>query len=105
VYLNELASCKFVLSPRGNGIDTHRTWETLYLGSIPIVKTSSLDPMYEGLPVLIVQNFEDITERFLEEKYEEMSHTTYNLQRLNSSYWFSEMTKYKPQISNKPLVN
>jgi len=31
---------RFIASPRGNGIDTHRFWETLYRGSIPIVKDS-----------------------------------------------------------------
>jgi hypothetical protein len=30
----------YVLSPPGNGIDCHRTWEALFLGSIPIVKKS-----------------------------------------------------------------
>ncbi len=33
-------SFHFIASPRGNGIDTHRFWETLYRGSIPIVKDS-----------------------------------------------------------------
>ena len=28
----------FVLSPFGNGMDCHRTWEALSLGSIPIIK-------------------------------------------------------------------
>ncbi|CAF4378106.1 unnamed protein product, partial [Adineta steineri] len=27
----------FWLSPRGNGLDCHRTWEALYLDTIPIV--------------------------------------------------------------------
>jgi hypothetical protein len=31
---------RFVGAPRGNGIDTHRFWETLYRGGIPIVKKS-----------------------------------------------------------------
>ena len=44
---------KFILSPPGAGFDCHRTWEALYLGAIPIVKTSSLDPLYKDLPVVI----------------------------------------------------
>ncbi len=31
----------FIACPRGNGTDTHRFWETLYRGSIPIVKKSA----------------------------------------------------------------
>lgn len=30
----------YIACPRGNGTDTHRFWETLYRGSIPIVKKS-----------------------------------------------------------------
>lgn len=36
-YLKELASHKFCLCIRGNGIDTHRFWESLYLGVIPVI--------------------------------------------------------------------
>jgi hypothetical protein len=28
----------FIAAPRGNGIDTHRLWETLYRGAIPLVR-------------------------------------------------------------------
>ena len=37
-YLRDLRNHAFVLCPRGNGVDTHRMWETLYMGSIPIVR-------------------------------------------------------------------
>jgi hypothetical protein len=36
-YLRELSSYRFCLCLRGNGIDTHRFWESLYLGVIPVV--------------------------------------------------------------------
>ena len=51
----------FVVSPHGNGLDCHRTWESLVLGNIVIVKRSSLDPLYEGLPVVIVDDWQQIT--------------------------------------------
>jgi hypothetical protein len=56
---------KYVISPHGNGLDCHRTWEALILGCIPILKTSKLDPMFEGLPVLIVKNWSDVTQELL----------------------------------------
>ncbi len=37
------AGYSFVLSPHGNGLDCHRTWEALLLGCIPVVKTSAID--------------------------------------------------------------
>jgi hypothetical protein len=51
----------FVVSPHGTGLDCHRTWESLVLGNIVIVKHSSLDPLYEGLPVVIVDDWREIT--------------------------------------------
>ena len=51
----------FVVSPHGHGLDCHRTWESLVLGNIVIVKRSSLDPLYEGLPVVIVDDWREIT--------------------------------------------
>ena len=57
---------QFALSPRGHGLDSHRTWELLFFGAIPIVKTSRLDAMYRGLPVVIVTSWQDVcTEGFL----------------------------------------
>lgn len=50
----------FEICPHGNGIDTHRTWEALMLKTIPIVKTSSLDPLYEDLPVVIVSSWSEL---------------------------------------------
>ncbi len=50
----------FVLSLRGNALDCHRTWEALYLGSIVITKASSLDPLFDGLPVVSVTRWQEI---------------------------------------------
>lgn len=37
-YLDEVASHKFVLSPLGNGLDCYRTYEAMYLGSVPLIQ-------------------------------------------------------------------
>jgi hypothetical protein len=52
---------RFVLSPHGNGLDCHRTWEALCLGCIPIVRTSPLDRLWAGLPVWIVDSWAQVT--------------------------------------------
>jgi hypothetical protein len=56
----------FVISPFGNGLDCHRTWEALILGCIVIVKKSQIDCLYENLPVLIVDDWSDINRQLLE---------------------------------------
>lgn len=62
----------FVLSPRGGGVDCHRTWELFLAGVIVITKTSSLDDMYKthNLPVVILNNWEELNDN-LENKLNE----------------------------------
>jgi hypothetical protein len=59
-YRRALADSKFVLSPAGNGFDCHRTWEAMYLGAIPIVKKIHWPFNGKKLPVLIVNEWEDL---------------------------------------------
>lgn len=40
-YLLELSQHYFCLCVRGNGLDTHRFWEALYLGTIPVIINNS----------------------------------------------------------------
>jgi hypothetical protein len=68
-YLRDMRTYKFVLSPLGNGLDTHRTWEALLMGAIPIVETSAMDPLFEGLPVLILNSWQELTLDTLENAY------------------------------------
>jgi hypothetical protein len=51
---------KWVASVRGNGIDTHRLWETLYRGSIPVVFHDNWSDSlsYLGLPIILVESWE-----------------------------------------------
>lgn len=37
-FIRDIFCHKFILSPEGRGIDTHRFWEAVYLGSIPIIE-------------------------------------------------------------------
>lgn len=94
-YLRDLASCKFIASPRGNGLDTHRLWESLYVGSYPIVKSSSLDPLYADLPVVIVNDWTEVTQEFLDRKYQELQARTFSLDKLYIDYWIRLIDSYK----------
>ncbi len=79
----------FEVSPRGNSIDCHRTWEALILGTIPIVKSTPLDPIYDGLPVAIVSDWSEVTaQQCAMWKAEFLPWFDQPLpQRLYSSYW------------------
>lgn len=86
-YLQDMASCKFIISPHGNGLDCHRTWEALLVGAIPVVKKSTLDPLYADLPIIIVDKWSDITEKFLNEQYNIICSKQSNLAKIYFKYW------------------
>jgi hypothetical protein len=77
----------FIVSPFGNGLDCHRTWEALVLGCIVIVKKSPLDPLYEGLPVLIVEEWTDITKELLEKTIQVFCSESFDYSPLTLDYW------------------
>jgi len=89
----------FVASPHGNGLDCHRTWEALCLGCIPIVKTSGLDPLFEDLPVWIVNSWSDVTEENMKCKINEFRERTFRYERLEASYWRDRI--YSPKASTR----
>jgi hypothetical protein len=61
-YRKVAATYMFIASPPGNGADCHRTWEAMYLGSIPIVVRSRLTECFHeiGLPMHLVSSYEEI---------------------------------------------
>jgi len=53
-YKNNLSKYKFVLCPPGNGVDTHRIWETLYSNSIPIIFDEFYLDYFKELPIIAI---------------------------------------------------
>lgn len=88
-YLAHLACSKFVVSPPGGGHDCYRTWEAMLLGCIPIVERSPVVCLFEDLPVLIIDDWNEVTEEFLNKKHEEMATKTYKLEKLYAEYWLN----------------
>lgn len=60
-YLKKIKQHMFVLSPRGNGLDCHRTWEILMMKRVPILKREGkLENLYANMPVVFVDDWSDI---------------------------------------------
>jgi hypothetical protein len=95
LYIENMSKCKFVLSPPGNGIDCHRTWEALYVNSIPIVLKNKIYDYWSDLPILQVSNFSDLTNDLLNN----FSKNTFNFGKLNIQYWSNLIIKYKNEIN------
>lgn len=58
-YHRELRRTLFVPSPRGNGVDCHRTWEAIYAGAVPVVLRSDWPFQHLNLPVLCVDDWDE----------------------------------------------
>lgn len=82
---------QFVISPHGGGLDCHRTWEALALGCYPVVKSSPIDSMFEDLPVLVVKEWKDVTERLLEEFAERQKDKWSAMSKLTLQYWMERI--------------
>jgi len=94
-YLNHSATYQFVASPPGSSIEGHRTWETLYIGSIPIVKESITIDYFQklGVPLLSIKSWDeikDITEKQLGNRFiaitEEFDRST-----IFMDYWINKI--------------
>ena len=68
-YLKKLKTFKYVISPEGNSVDCHRIWESIYLGVIPIVKRHIALESFEDLPILFINNWDEIEPYMLTDIY------------------------------------
>lgn len=88
-YMIDLAHSVFVVSPPGNGLDCHRTWESLYMGCIPIVQRSSIESLFADLPVVIVDDWAEITEQRLAQIANEYKTKQFCTSKIYAGYWFT----------------
>ena len=88
---------QFVLSPHGAGLDCHRTWEALLLGCIPIVKTAKINDLFENLPAIVINDWADINQKFLENAAQDVMQKTYGLEKLYMRYWKSKINSIATQ--------
>jgi hypothetical protein len=86
-YINDITDHFYTLCPRGNGIDCHRTWETLYLNRVPVMLRHRNAEFYDDLPILFVDDWEEVTVDLLESKREHFLTTAWNFDKLRFDYW------------------
>jgi hypothetical protein len=94
-YLDNIYNHPFVICPQGNGMDTHRTWECLYMKTIPIEKRNINNQFYTDLPIMFVDDWEEITERLLHDTFMKFADKKWNLEKLNFEYWRNEIINTK----------
>jgi len=70
--IRRLARYKFCVCPEGNGVDTHRFWEALYLKCIPIVLDTPTVRMFRKhtrIPMVILNSWSELDVNALEYSY------------------------------------
>ena len=65
--LYRLNTYQFCICPEGNGVDTHRLWECLYLKVVPIVIDSLFTQtlLRYNIPLVVLNNWNDIIKKEL----------------------------------------
>jgi len=101
-YLTDLSRTVFVISPPGNGLDCHRTWEALWMGCYPVVLGTTLNPLYEDLPVVVVSSWDEATETFLREKQEEFRGKEFDYAKLYAPYWYGKVFAKQRVLRENP---
>lgn len=97
-HIDELSTYKMILSPPGSGLDCFRTWESMYFGVIPIcLRTKGMESLFENLPVILVDSFNEITKEYLYDKYisviNDIENDKINWKKLTNNWWQEKMTK------------
>ena len=104
-YFSALVHSKFVLAPYGHGRDSYRLWEALSCGAIPVLlrdRSYRLDhSKFDGLPVLWVESWEDVTPTMLHERWVSMNAEahTYDLRRLHSPWWLGQLLQVDRSVA------
>lgn len=100
-YLDELSASRFCLSPPGNGLDCHRTWEALYLGCYPILLRSTLtEKLYSDLPTVLVNDYNEITESRLQAELERIRSLPIKTERLFLEYYQTQILESAAQAGS-----
>lgn len=101
-FFNAVSTHRFTLCPWGNGLDTHRLYEVLVMGGIPVVRKSSINSCMDGtdndiavevvnakngsvhidsvkrgnIPLVVVERWSEVTTDLLEKYWKYYSHVT-----------------------------
>lgn len=78
---------RYVLSPSGLGSDCYRTWEAIILGCIPVIRRSNMSNYFKHLPVIIVNEWHEITFEFLEARFNEMKKIEFDYGFIFMDFW------------------
>ena len=69
--------------------------QAIYMGAVPIVQRGQLDPLYEGMPVLFVDDYKQVSSQLLED-YAAKQHSQRNsTHKAWTIYWKHKVDEQK----------
>jgi len=79
-YLTILSSYKFAICPEGNGLDTHRFWECLYLKVIPICLKNHITEYYsKNFPIVLLDDWNELNIEKMDEIFKHANWENHNM--------------------------
>jgi hypothetical protein len=87
--------------PPGNGKDTHRFWESLYLGALPVVLKRDVIPAYSPYPYVAIEEWSELSQLDTKQLREIYSSKVSRLDlfRKNSHRHITDLFSYKMKNS------
>jgi hypothetical protein len=86
----------FVLSPEGAGMDCHRTWESILLGCVPIVRRNAVSVLLADLPALVVNDWTEVRRELLEKFVAELAGKKFDFSTLFRESWMRRIHGLPP---------
>jgi hypothetical protein len=108
LYYERLSAGRFGLCLPGLGYDTFRIWEFLTMGAIAVLeKGVGFDRTMWRLPVLFVEDFDDVRPELLRSAYVEAMYRKdeFEYGRLKMSYWWGVLLNVSASRSTRPLLD
>jgi len=114
-YLHECIEAGYVLCPPGNGFDTHRFWQTLYLGLVPVCHSKYILPCYNvihacGYKFITVSDERELSTLELPSSSDDLDHpflstpscsnTPHLSSPLHVQYWIDTINYHNLTLSN-----
>jgi len=100
-FLGAIMEHRFVLCPPGNGVDTHRMWEVLLAGAIPVVLRSQAMKPFESLPILFVDDYREVTQAFLQNAWTRIRVPEKTPKMMFADYWGEKIAEAKQALKGR----
>ena len=102
-FLREMTQHKFVLCPAGNGLDSHRIWEALYTGTIPVVQHHTVLRDFHDLPIMFVDDLAKVRDEDLRVFLKDAAGRPWNVEKLFVPYWASALSQERAALGKSKV--